>query len=332
LEPPVETKNHQVDSPKRMKAVSFPPTNPTAYCLAGLRIVSDLPLAELYPCHDTTLRCTEVAIRRAEVPKSLASIGATFADGQCNANELLLNIPKVARYLLRGGTEILVDAEQTASHGDVCAYLLGTIFGVLCHQRGITPLHASAIDVADGCVAFIGDSGAGKSTLVATMLAGGHQLIADDVSYLKLSDTGAIEAWPGLNRLRLWEDSMIALGCDGLRIERVWQGWKKYFIPVQPPNKPSQPRRLRRVYQLHAASTRDGGDIIRLQGATAMEALMQNVYRLSFAQTMGHKPAAFAVCAAVAREVPVFRFSRPWGFDVLHDGVALLQDHLRDIC
>ena len=66
-----------------MKAVPSPPFNPTAYRLAGLRIVSDLPLAGLIPCRDTTLSGTEISIRRADVPKSLPSIGTTFPNGQC---------------------------------------------------------------------------------------------------------------------------------------------------------------------------------------------------------------------------------------------------------
>jgi hypothetical protein len=315
-----------------MKAVSAPSSNPTAYRLADLRIISELPLAGLTPCGDTGSSGNEIIIRRAEVPESLPSISATFPDGQCNANELLLNIPTVARYLLRGGTEILVDPAPTASPGDVCGYLLGTMFGVLCHQRGITPLHASALDVSDGCVAFIGDSGAGKSTLAAAMAAARHQVIADDVCYLKLGDTGDVKAWPGFNRLRLWEDAMTALGCNSTGMERIWQGFEKYFIPVRPPKNPLQPRRLRRVYQLHATSTRDSAGIIRLHGAEAMEALIQNVYRLNLAEMMGYKPAAFAVSAAIAREIPIFRFSRPWGFDILRDGVTLLRDHLHDIC
>jgi hypothetical protein len=46
---------------------------------------------------------------------------------------------------------------------------------------------------------------------------------------------------------------------------------------------------------------------------------------------MGHKPAAFALCAAAARDIPVFRFSRPLGFDVLDKGVEFLEHHLRDL-
>jgi hypothetical protein len=46
---------------------------------------------------------------------------------------------------------------------------------------------------------------------------------------------------------------------------------------------------------------------------------------------MGCKPAAFERCAAAARHVPVFRFSRPLGFDVLEQGVEFLEEHLRDL-
>jgi hypothetical protein len=70
----------------------------------------------------------------------------------------------------------------------------------------------------------------------------------------------------------------------------------------------------------------------RLHGAAAIEVLMQNVYRLGLAEQMGFKPAAFILCAAAARRVPVFRFSRPMGFDALREGIDLLEGHLRDTC
>ena len=304
----------------------------TAYRLAGLRITSDLPLPGLAPRRGEISIGDEIVIRRASVPESLSSVDVAFPEGQCNENELLLNIPEVARYLLRGGNEILVDQARASSDGDVCAYILGTLFGVLCHQRGIPPLHASAIDVADGCVAFVGEAGAGKSTLAAALAARGHQVIADDVCFLQLSDKGDVQAWPGVNRIRLWEDAMAILGCYGPEAERELRGWNKYLIPVRPPRNPLEPRRLRRVYELRA--TPDGGaaSVTRLQGAAAIEVLMQNVYRLGLAEYMGYKPAAFVVCAAAARDVPVFRFSRPFGFSTLREGIECLENHLRDVC
>jgi hypothetical protein len=300
-----------------------------AYRLAGLRIVSDLPLPELLPCREISTR-DRILIRRGHVPESLVSVDVTFSNGQCNENELLLNIPDVARYLLSGGNEILIDQALGSKHEEVCAYLLGTVFGVLCHQRGITPLHASAIDVAGGCVAFVGEIGAGKSTLVAALARRGHQAIADDVCFLQLDDSGVVQAWPGVNRIRLWEDAMAGLGCDGPGVEREVSGWK-YLIPVSPPPNPVQPRRLRRVYQLHAAPDDGAASVTRLHGAAAIEVLIQNVYRLGLAEYMGYKPAAFLVCAAAARDIAVFRFSRPKSFDALHEGVELLEGQMRDV-
>ena len=304
----------------------------TIYRLAGLRIASELPLPGVAPCHSQISTGDEIVIRRARVPDSLSPVGMAFSDGQCNENELLLNIPEVARYLVRGGNEILVDQGDDSCLGDVCAYLLGSIFGLLCYHRGITPLHACAIAVVDGCVAFMGESGAGKSTLVAALAARGYQVIADDVCFLQLGEKQEVRAWPGVNRIRLWEDAMTALGCNGPGVERVWHGWNKYFIPVHPERNPMEQHRLRRIYQLHAAPNRGAPDINRLHGAVSIEALMQNVYRLGLAERMGHKPAAFALCAAAARGVPVFRFSRRLGFDVLNEGVEFLENHLRDIC
>jgi hypothetical protein len=315
-----------------VKAVPSPPFNPTAYRLAGLRIVSDLPLAGLIPCRDTTLSGTEISIRRADVPKSLPSIGTTFPNGQCNANELLLNIPQVARYLLRGGSEILVDPVQDANHDYVCGYLLGTVFGLLCYQRGLVPLHASAIDIENSCIAFVGESGAGKSTLVAALAARGHQVIADDVCYLKSSESGSLQAWPGINRIRLWEDAMIALGCNGPGVEREITGFNKYCMPVPSPSNPIEPRSLRRVYQLCPAPSASSASAKRLLGADALEALMQNVYRLGLAEYTGYKPAAFVICAAAARDIPIYRFSRPMEFNVLPKAIAFLEDHFCEIC
>lgn len=305
--------------------------NTMIYTLAGLRIVSDLPLPGLAQNVKKFPSETEIVIRHAPVPESLPSFDVAFSGGQCNKTSFLIKVPGVSRFLIRGGKEILVDPVPAASNGDLCAYLLGTVFGVLCHQRGIIPLHASAIDVANGCVAFVGESGAGKSTLVAAFATHGHQVIADDVCFLKISAEGIVKAWPGINRIRLWEDAIAALGYEEAAVERELRGYNKYLLPVLSPPNPIEPRHLRRVYQLDDAPDGSTPSVNRLYGASAVEVLMQNVYRLEFADYMGFKPAAFIACAAVARDVPVFRFSRPRGFNTLRQGLEFLEDHLRDI-
>jgi len=304
------------------------------YALAGLRIVSDFRLLGLQGYTDEVAADAEVVIRRASIPEGLALATATFRDGRhsgrYNGKEVLLEFPMVGRFLVSCGKEILVDPAPASDDGEVRAHLFGTAFGVLCHQRGITPLHASVIDITDGFVAFVGESGAGKSTLAAALARRGHQVAADDVCFLQIDREHHIRAWPGIARIRLWEAAMQALGCDGPGAERERHGYNKYFIPVAQPQNLNQPRRLRRVYELHDAPSGLTKVVTRLRGAATVEVLMQNVYRLSLAERLGYKPYAFKVCSAAARHVPVFRFSRPKDFNALEETVEFLEDHLHD--
>src|SRR5690242_1926125 len=156
------------------------------YWFGGLRITSDFPLPSLHACQDESF---DIVIRRGTIPKKVASTAVRFHNGgytgTYNGVHVLLDYP-VGRFMLRAGEEILIEATPSSDLDEVRAYLLGGVFGALCHQRGITPLHASAIDVAVGCAAFVGPSGAGKSTIVAALAGRGHQVIADDECFLQV--------------------------------------------------------------------------------------------------------------------------------------------------
>jgi hypothetical protein len=243
---------------------------------------------------------------------------------------VLLDSSAIGRFLVRAGEEILVDLAPSSDEDEVRMYLLGAVFGTLCHQRGIAPLHASAIDVADGCVAFVGESGAGKSTLVAALAQRGHEIVSDDECFLQLGTKGDVLAWPGTSGIRLWEDARVALGFHGAGIERALQGYDKYFVPIRPPRDPMNSRPLRRVYQLHR--DQDGvTEVTRLHGAAAVEVLIQNVYPPGLANRLGYQPHVFKVCSMAARSVPVFRLSRPWDLAALDRGIELLENHLQTI-
>jgi hypothetical protein len=302
------------------------------YTFGGLRIASDFPLSGLQLCREGAEARWEVVVRRTPIPEKVASAAAKFLFGGCfsgtyNGREVLFDYPAVGRFLVRAGEEILIDAAPSANDEDVRAHLLGAVFGALCHQRGIIPLHASVINVADGCVAFVGSSGAGKSTMVAALARRGHEIISDDECFLQLDTNGEVQAWPGISRIRLWEDAKDALGFDGPRTERVMQGYNKYFIPVRSPQDPIRSRPLRQVYQLRRVQN-SAPEVTRLRGTDTVEVLMQNVYPPGLADRLGYQPHVFKVCTAVAREVPVFRLSRPRDFAVLDQGIELLENQL----
>jgi hypothetical protein len=308
--------------------------NASLYQICGLRIASDFPLTGLETRPPDHLGSSdEIRIRRAPIHHHLAPAIATFRNGQYvgryDGRELLIEIPDAGRFLVRSGKEILVDPAPSTDDDELSAWLLATAFTLLCHQRGITPLHASAIDLAVGCAVFAGDSGDGKSTLIAALAQRGFPVVCDDVCFLQPSPDGSVQVWPGLCRIRLWEDATAALGYESAGLNREAHGRKKYLLPVRPPNNPTQPRRLLRVYELQST----GGDapgLTRLHGAAAVEVLIQNVFGRHGAEYMGYKPQAFSTCAAAADEVEVFRFSRPLGFEFFEKGINLLEDHLNN--
>src|SRR5262249_25236419 len=81
--------------------------------------------------------------------------------------------------LVRSGTEIFVDTVPAVDEGDLHLCILGPALAVLLRQRGLLVLHASAVQVAHGAIAFLASSGGGKSTLAASFYTRGHAVVTD---------------------------------------------------------------------------------------------------------------------------------------------------------
>jgi hypothetical protein len=84
----------------------------------------------------------------------LAGAGPPIHGLQVAGRDAMLTVPNIGRYLVRDGREIIVDPAPDAPDRDVRLFLLGSTLGILCHQRGLLPIHANAIVVGGGAVAF----------------------------------------------------------------------------------------------------------------------------------------------------------------------------------
>ena len=105
------------------------------------------------------------------------------------------------------------------------ADLLGRVIAFAAHSDGALALHASAVCIDGRAIALVGPKGIGKSTLAFALVRQGARLITDDTLIVRFDATGASWAVPGLQRLRLWEDSARALGATAtstaLRLTRT---------------------------------------------------------------------------------------------------------------
>jgi hypothetical protein len=128
------------------------------------------------------------------------------------AGEARLYWPDVGAVLLRHGREITLDPRLEWALDLLRLYLPRPVLALLLHQRGLLVLHASAVSLDGGVVAFLGHSGRGKSTTAATLHARGCAVVADDVVAVDLGASGGPAALPGLFQLKLWPDAVTALG------------------------------------------------------------------------------------------------------------------------
>lgn len=84
-------------------------------------------------------------------------------------------------------------------------YLLGQALSFAMVNSGFEPLHATAVEVDNQAVAFLGDCGFGKSTLAAAFLQAGHRLLTDDLLLLQTTMQGIL-AFPGPARIKLFPE------------------------------------------------------------------------------------------------------------------------------
>ena len=292
------------------------------YDVFGLRVASELPLADLRPASGE--RATDVAIRWGDVAPPETPPTGLIVEGDL----ALLCIEGIARYAIRGGREIVVEADPAASERNLRLFLLGSAFAAILHQRSLLPLHANAIVVEGKAIAFLGHPGAGKSTMAAWFHDRGFPVLADDVCVVTLDQAGRPIAHPGLPRLRLWREALEASGRVADDYELSFDAMDKYDVPARTSDI-SGGVPLDHLYILEKAEGPDGAAVERLRGARAVEALVANTYRGAYVPLMGLTQRHLLACAAVAGKVPVFRASRLWGLDRIDAQAGLLEQHAR---
>lgn len=96
----------------------------------------------------------------------------------------------------------------------VRADLLGRVIALAAHADGALALHASAVSVGDAAIAFLGQKHVGKSTLAMSLVQQGARLLTDDTLVVRFDADGRPWAAPGVQRVRLWNDSARALGTE----------------------------------------------------------------------------------------------------------------------
>jgi hypothetical protein len=299
------------------------------YLFGGVTLVSEIPFPELPLIQQQSATLHPVHVRLGAVSNQLP--GAVELDPYCFATpaQYLLNIPGIARYLVNDGREIVVDPDDAAPALDVRSYLLGSIFVVLCQQRGLLPLHASAIAGKSGVVAFLANSGQGKSTLAAHLAQRGFLVLADDVCLVDATQPGAAMVIPTAPWLKLWRNSLENLGRGAEGLDRVFSEDDKYRLPLAPTLTPAPIIKLVFLEGNEVSSvTTEIEEMPRVQAVPLLMNLTHHSYLL---EATGQQEANFLRCGRVLSQARAYRLVRPWGLVHLESTLDALENLLLQV-
>jgi hypothetical protein len=297
-----------------------------AYLLGGITLFSEIALPELSRVQRESFTQHPVSIRIGDVCPPWP--GAVEIDPECFATstKYLLRIPGIASYLVTNGREIVVSPEAGALLLDIRAYLLGTIFMVLCQQRGLLPLHASAVSAGRGVAAFVARSGRGKSSLAAHLAERGFRVVADDVCLIDPTQPGEVMVTPVAPWLKLWRAALHNLGKKEDGLERVFSEEDKYRVPLAAG---SEPEPIRAIIFLGDADR--SGLVTAIEEISRLEAiplLMNLTHQAYLLEATGQRAQSFLRCGRVLSQAKAYRLHRPWGLEHLESTMDALQPFL----
>jgi hypothetical protein len=188
-------------------------------------------------------------------------------------------------------------------------YLLGQVLSFAMLARGVEPLHATAVVVGGGAVAFLGDSGYGKSSLGASFVRENYPLLTDDVLVLERRGQDLL-AYPGMPRIKLFPEMCESMfqGCEGTPMNR-WTHKTIFALSAQQHQVSAIPLRI--LYVLSSPSNQPRKVTLRrMSERKAFLSVLKNTFNDVMLSPRRLKR-QFEFAASTAAHVPVKVLSYP---------------------
>lgn len=290
--------------------------SPNAYWAYGLSIHTDLVCPEL-PRHPHPAFEPDVTIRVvSQETGALSPLRDRTYEVQPGC--FRLDVPGVARYRVEEGKRILIEPLANASPEKVRLFLLGSTMSALLYQRGLLPLHGSAVETRWGAMIFAGAQGSGKSTLAAEFHRFGYRLLSDDVCAVESTPEG-LRILPALTHFRLCASAYERLGAlpEG-RFEV-----DKFVVPMGEKYCPD-PVELRAIHILSDQSAEvPRFEIVR--GLERVLRLLENLYRPHFLKGQRTQKDLMCMAGLIAQRATVAAISRRRDTTATSDIVRFLE-------
>ena len=276
------------------------------YSAFGLNIKSFLHMPELreavFSDSETDLIIGEATF---PVPAGVEEHGIYFND-----EEIIFSVPGTAVFKMFNGGEIFYTRDPDCSPDKIRLYLLGTCMGAILLQRGILPLHGSALIKNGKAFGIVGHSGAGKSTLASVLMKRGFQFITDDIMAVMMQGGHPI-VQPAYPQQKLWYETLNQLGVDSLGLKPLFERETKFSVPVEK-EYTHQPFPLTKIFEIvpvHRGSAR----LYDVSGLSKFPFIYEHTFRNSLLEKMNKLEWHFSYSADLAKKIKTYQITRPIG-------------------
>ncbi|MGA2571992.1 MAG: hypothetical protein ABSF23_15895 [Terracidiphilus sp.] len=180
---------------------------------------------------------------------------------------------------------------------------MGSAMGALLYQRGLFPLHGSAIETNWGAMIIVGAQGIGKSTLAAEFHRRGYRLLSDDVCAVASTPQGLM-VLPAPAHFRLCADAYERLGTpQGARFNV-----DKFVVPMNE-GYCSHPVSLKAIHVLTEQESVDP-EFKDLRGFDRIKSLLENLYRPQYLEGQSTQRDLMSLAAKIAGKAAIVEVSR----------------------
>jgi len=227
---------------------------------------------------------------------------------ESSPGKLLIRGARSATIQVSGGDRIVIEPLPGGDQGVIRQLVLGWALGGIFHQRGMLPLHASALCDGRDCIVFCAGSGTGKSTLAAAFLNQGFTYLDDNVALVDLGQRVPVVV-PGAPELRLWDDALPGLAFEHRVVGPIRSGFSKLSVAAREKFCEKEAP-LRRVFVLRRTADREVS-FSELAGAGKFRSLMEHVFGLRLVSDPISRGRLFQLVSELAARVAVTAIRLP---------------------
>jgi hypothetical protein len=246
-----------------------------------------------------------VEIKIGRTPKNIKEVINKGVRYKAGKNEFLLELDNIAKYYVSNGNQIMVEIFKNEVNKEVRLFLLGSAFGALFIQRGLLPIHGSAIKFGEKATIFTGFSGVGKSSIAAYFVSQAYQVLADDISVVN----HVLEVVPGFPKMKLWNDVLQKLEMQDQYLEQIRPDMMKFQLPINE-NYYNEPLPLKNIIIINTKNS-PGFEFEELTGIKKFNAVKSNTFRYRFIKGLDKQQDHFQILNKLLPKIRVYKVERP---------------------